>query len=86
MLADLQAVSKPTNLQILVSLSYTMFTTAQRMATEDPSITAQAYDVNHFSALREKCKVMSVPCLVVNGGEKVSFGMKNVWQLLNLLP
>ena len=28
---------------------------------------------------------MSVPCLVVNGGEQVSFGKKNVRQLLELL-
>ena len=89
-LANLQAVSKPTDLQILVSLSCTMcpelVTAAQRMAAENPSITAQVYDVNHFPALREKYKVMSVPCLVVNNGEKVSFGKKNVQQLLELLP
>ena len=89
-LADLQAVSKPTDLQILVSLSCTMcpelVTATQRMAAENPNITAQVYDVNHFPALREKYKVMSVPCLVVNNGEKVSFGKKNVRQLLDLLP
>lgn len=28
---------------------------------------------------------MSVPCLVINGGERVSFGKKNVRQILELL-
>jgi thioredoxin reductase (NADPH) len=28
---------------------------------------------------------MSVPCLVVNDGEQVSFGKKNIRQLLELL-
>ena len=58
---------------------------AQRIAAENPNITAQVYDLNHFPDLREKYQVMSVPCLVVNGGEQVSFGKKNVQQLLELL-
>ena len=62
-----------------------LVTAAQRLAVENPSITAQVYDLNHFPDLREKYQVMSVPCLVVNGGEQVSFGKKNVRQLLELL-
>lgn len=49
------------------------------------AITAQVYDLNHFPDLREKYQVMSVPCLVVNDGEQVSFGKKNIRQLLELL-
>lgn len=85
----IQAIKNPTNLQILVSLSCTMcpelVTAAQRIAVENPCITAQVYDLNHFPDLREKYQVMSVPCLVVNGGEQVFFGKKNVRQLLELL-
>ena len=84
--AAIQAIQKQTDLQILVSLSCTMcpdlVTAAQRIAAENPNITAQVYDLNHFPDLREKYQVMSVPCLVVNGGEQVSFGKKNVRQLL----
>ena len=87
--AAIQAIQKQTDLQILVSLSCTMcpdlVTAAQRIAAENPNITAQVYDLNHFPDLREKYQVMSVPCLVVNGGEQVSFGKKNVRQLLELL-
>ncbi|MFQ9412494.1 MAG: FAD-dependent oxidoreductase [Evtepia gabavorous] len=50
-----------------------------------PHITAQAYDLNHFPALRDQYKVMSVPCLVVNHGQQVSFGKKSIAQLLDLL-
>ena len=85
----IQAIQKPVELQVLVSLSCTMcpelVTAAQRMAAENPNITAQVYDLNHFPDLRERYQVMSVPCLVVNGGEQVSFGKKNVRQLLELL-
>lgn len=49
------------------------------------NITAQVYDLNHFPDLREKYQVMSVPCLVVNSGEQVSFGKKSIRQLLELL-
>ena len=87
--AAIQAIQKQTDLQILVSLSCTMcpdlVTAAQRIAAENPNITAQVYDLNRFPDLREKYQVMSVPCLVVNGGEQVSFGKKNVRQLLELL-
>ena len=85
----IQAIQKPVEFQVLVSLSCTMcpelVTAAQRMAAENPNITAQVYDLNHFPDLRERYQVMSVPCLVVNGGEQVSFGKKNVRQLLELL-
>lgn len=33
----------------------------------------------------ERYQVMSVPCLVLNEGEKVSFGKKNIRQILDLL-
>ena len=85
----IQAIQKQTDLQILVSLSCTMcpelVTAAQRIAAENPNITAQVYDLNHFPDLREKYQVMSVPCLVVNSGEQVSFGKKSIRQLLELL-
>ena len=87
--AAIYAIQKQTDLQILVSLSCTMcpelVTAAQRIAAENPNITAQVYDLNHFPDLREKYQVMSVPCLVVNSGEQVSFGKKSIRQLLELL-
>ena len=62
-----------------------LVTAAQRIAAENPHITAQVYDLNHFPDLREKYQVMSVPCLVINDGEQVSFGKKIIRQLLELL-
>ena len=76
-------------LEVLVSLSCTMcpelVTAAQRIAAENEAVTAEVYDITHFPKLREKYKVMSVPCLVVNDGEVVSFGKKNIRQLVELL-
>ena len=87
--AAIRAIRKPVELQVLVSLSCTMcpelVTAAQRLATVHPDISAQVYDLNHFPDLREQYQVMSVPCLVVNGGEQISFGKKNIRQLLELL-
>lgn len=87
--AAIQSVQKPIKLEILVSLSCTMcpelVTAAQRIAAENPHITAQVYDLNHFPDLRERYQVMSVPCLVINDGAQVSFGKKNIRQLLELL-
>lgn len=81
-------IAVPMQLQVLVTLSCTMcpelVTAAQRIAAENPQVSAEIYDVNHFPALREQYQVMSVPCLVVNG-TAVSFGKKNLEQLLELL-
>ena len=87
--AAIRAIQKPVELQVLVSLSCTMcpelVTAAQRLAAAHPDISAQVYDLNHFPDLREQYQVMSVPCLVVNSGEQISFGKKNIRQLLELL-
>ena len=76
------------DMKVLVSLSCTMcpelVTAAQRIAAESASVTAEVYDINHFPHLREKYNVMSVPCLVIND-DKVTFGKKNIRQLLDIL-
>ena len=88
-LARLKALEGPVRMKILVSLSCTMcpelVTAAQKIAAENPNVTAEVYDLNHFPDLRDTYRVMSVPCLVVNDGEQISFGKKNVGQLLDLL-
>lgn len=82
-------ITRPVHMKILVSLSCTMcpelVTAAQRIAAENPNVTAEVYDLNHFPDLKDRYHVMSVPCLVVNDGETVAFGKKQVGQLLELL-
>ena len=58
---------------------------AQRIAAENEKVIAEVYDVMHFPHLRKQYNVMSVPCLVVNDGQTVTFGKKNLTQLLELL-
>lgn len=88
LIRKIAGIQKPTDLKILVSLSCTMcpelVMAAQRIAAENPLIRAEAYDLNHFPHMRDRYKVMSVPCLVIDDKE-VSFGKKNVPQLLELL-
>jgi thioredoxin reductase (NADPH) len=77
------------DLKVLVSLSCTMcpelVTAAQRIAAENENVTAQVYDLTHFPEIRDKYNVMSVPCLVIDGGKTVTFGKKNIRQLLEIL-
>ena len=81
--AAIQSVQKPIKLEILVSLSCTMcpelVTAAQRIAAENPHITAQVYDLNHFPDLRERYQVMSVPCLVIKEA-----ALRAVWSTTRL--
>ena len=75
-------------MRILVTLSCTMcpdlVVAAQRIAAENPNVTAHVYDIRHFENLKNQYNVMSVPCLVINN-EKVSFGKKNISQILEVL-
>ena len=86
--AQIQAIG-PKKMQVLVSLSCTMcpdlVIAAQKIAAENKNVTAQVYDLTHFPALREKYNVMSVPCLVIDDGQTVTFGKKNISQLIQLL-
>lgn len=88
-LAEVRAINEKKDIKVLVSLSCTMcpelVTATQRLAVENENITAQVYDLNHFPEIKEKYKVMSVPCLVINDGEKITFGKKNAAQVLNVL-
>ena len=87
-LARIEAIDKPLDLKILISLSCTMcpelVMAAQMLAAKNPHIKAAAYDINHFPQLKDEFKVMSVPCLIVNDSI-VSFGKKNVSQVLDFI-
>ena len=82
------ALSKPVHMKVLVSLSCTMcpdlVVAAQHIAALNPNVTAEVYDLAHFEGLKERHQVMSVPCLVIND-EQVTFGKKNIQQLLSYL-
>ncbi|MCD7867712.1 MAG: FAD-dependent oxidoreductase [Clostridiales bacterium] len=78
-------ISSPVKIKILVSLSCTLcpelVTAAQHIAALNPRVSAEVYDLNHFSELKDKYQVMSVPCMILND-TKVSFGKKNIRQIL----
>ena len=86
--SDIQSIKAPVNIKVLVSLSCTMcpevVTAAQRIAAANSNISAEVYDLNHFAEIKEQYQVMSVPCLVIND-TKVSFGKKNIRQVLDLI-
>lgn len=87
--ATIESLDHPVDVQVLVSLSCTMcpdtVVAAQRIASLNPNVTAQVYDINHFPALKDKYNVMSVPCMVINSGETVSFGKKGIPEVLDLV-
>lgn len=89
MLTEIRMIEKRKDMKVLVSLSCTMcpdlVTAAQRIAVENEVITAEVYDLNHFAELRDKYNVMSVPCLVINDGEIITFGKKNIRQILDIM-
>ena len=85
---QITAITNKTDMKILVMLSCTMcpdlVVAAQRIAAVNPNVTAHVYDIRHFENMKNQYNVMSVPCMVVNH-DKVSFGKKNLSQILALL-
>ena len=85
---QIATLADKTQMKILVTLSCTMcpdlVVAAQRIAAENPNVTAHVYDIRHFENLKIQYNVMSVPCLVIND-EKVSFGKKNIQQVLDFI-
>ncbi|MDR1713829.1 MAG: FAD-dependent oxidoreductase [Coriobacteriales bacterium] len=90
--AEIAAISQPTALSVLVSLSCTncpdVVQAAQRIAALNPLVSAAAYDLRLYPELKQHYNVMSVPCLIINQSgrpEQISFGKKQLPQLLELL-
>ena len=85
---QIAAIKNATDMKLLVTLSCTMcpdlVVAAQRIAAENPNMTAHAYDIRHFEDLKNQYKVMSVPCLVINNNQ-VFFGKKSIHQIIELL-
>ena len=85
---QIAAITKKTDMKILVTLSCTMcpdlVVAAQRIAAENPNVSAHVYDIRHFENLKNQYKVMSVPCLVINNNQ-VFFGKKSIHQIIELL-
>lgn len=86
-----KSIASPLSIMILVSLTCTMcpetVLASQRIASLNPAVRAEAYDVAHFPELRDQYGAMSVPCIVINrGGEQtVEFGKKSIPQMLDLI-
>ena len=85
---EIRNVNNTVDIKILVTLSCTMcpdlVIACQRIATLNSNIRAEVYDIQHFDELKKKYNVMSVPCLVIND-DKVTFGKKNINQVLDLI-
>jgi len=85
---QIASITKSAEVKILVTLSCTMcpdlVVAAQRIAAENPNVTAHVYDIRHFEELKNQYRVMSVPCMVVND-QSVFFGKKTIQQVLDLI-
>lgn len=86
------ALDEAIDIKLLVGLSCTMcpetVLSAQRIAADNSKVSAHVFDINHFADLKDKYNVMSVPCTVItkaDGSETVSFGKKNLSQMLDLV-
>ena len=84
----IKGIHKKLNVKVMVSLSCTMcpevVMAVQRIAAENDHVTGQMVDLMHYPELKEKYRIMSVPCMVVNDSQ-VYFGKKNLEEVAELL-
>ena len=87
-----KSIASPLNIMILVSLTCTMcpetVLASQRLASLNPAVRTEAYDVSHFPELKDQYGAMSVPCIVItraDGTQRVEFGKKSIPQMLDLI-
>ncbi|WP_288649076.1 FAD-dependent oxidoreductase [uncultured Bifidobacterium sp.] len=87
-----KSITDPLSIMILVSRTCTMcpetVLASQRIASLNPVVRAEAYDVAHFPELRDHYGAMSVPCIVItraDGTQQVEFGKKSISQMLELV-
>lgn len=87
-----KSIASPLSIMILISLTCTMcpetVLASQRIASLNPAVRAEAYDVAHFPELRDHYGAMSVPCIVItraDGTQRVEFGKKSIPQMLELV-
>ena len=88
-LARIEKIKEDHHITIMVSLSCTMcpelVTSAQRIATLNPHVKTDVYDLSLFPEIKEQYNIMSVPCFFIDDDAKFYFGKKNISQLLDLL-
>lgn len=87
-----KSIASPLSIMILVSLTCTMcpetVLASQRIASLNPAVRVEAYDVAHFPELKDHYGAMSVPCIVItraDGTQQVEFGKKSIPQMLELI-
>lgn len=84
----INSINLKTDIKVLISLSCTMcpdvVVATQKMASLNQNISASAIDISQYPDLKEKYKVMSVPCMVIND-QIVHFGKKNIQQILDIV-
>jgi len=87
-LKDIGKIKKPVNVQVCVSLAChhcaQLVMSAQRVAWENPLVTAHMIDANLYPELVKKYQIQRVPLTVLNGDKTVPGG-KTMAELTTLL-
>ena len=82
------SLDKEINIKVMVSLSCTMcpevVMAVQRAAAISDRITGEMVDLRHYPSLKQKYKIMSVPCMIIND-EQLFFGKKNLEEIVSIL-
>jgi len=84
--AKIEKITKPTKLEVFVSLSChfcpDVVSAGQKIASIQPLVETEMIDISLFPELKQKLKIMSVPAMSINGG-KIIFGAKKIDEIVD---
>ena len=84
---EVMSIDQPVHLNVMVSLNCTLcpelVQAAGQIASLNPNVSVDVYDLNHFDEMRASFNVQSVPCFTINGGAPI-FGKKSLPALAEL--
>lgn len=84
----IKMLQKPHILKVMATLSCTncpeVVMATQKIASLSPQVEAEMYDLSKFPELKEKYKIMAVPCLIIDE-KQTYFGKRNLDNIMELL-
>jgi thioredoxin reductase (NADPH) len=84
--AKIEKITKPTKLEVFVSLSChfcpDVVSAGQKIASLQPLVETEMIDISLFPELKQQLKIMSVPAISINGG-KIIFGAKKIDEIVD---
>lgn len=88
LLENISKINRNINIDVVVTLSCTkcpgLITAISQVMSYTDKLNLNVYDLNHFENIKEKYRIMSVPCLILDE-KHIDFGQKNMEEIVKFI-